>query len=194
MPKTNGQGATINYGATPFQYAVPPGFAPMDAAASTTHTYAASGGLQTGGSATLSKVKIPTASGGLQTGGSATLAKIKAFIASGGLQLAGTATRAKIKAPSVSGGAQFGGSATYSGPHPVASYSYSGSGLLQFGGTAVTIRIGWTMAGKADRGWTRVSEALSDIYDGQIFDPDIFDSSIELWAKAGGGVADWNRA
>jgi hypothetical protein len=52
----------------------------------------------------------------------------------------------------------------------------------------------WTPEAQANSSWEEIGSSNSDIYDGQVFDPDIFDSSIELWAKAGGGVADWNRA
>jgi hypothetical protein len=118
------------------------------------YSYAASGGLQTGGAASLAKIKVPVASGGLQTGGAATLAKLKLSTVSGGIQFAGTsspartkiytpgggsqlggtALRLKIKTPGVSGGAQFAGVGTYSLTLGVAAYAYRGNGNFTYGG------------------------------------------------------------
>ena len=84
------------------------------ASAGTTYTHAASGGIITGGTATLKRTKASTASGGVSTGGTATLKRTQAIAATGGVTTGGAASASKSSGNSyiASGGITTGGAAT----------------------------------------------------------------------------------
>lgn len=148
------------------------------------YIYVASGGLQSGGAALVSKTKVSLASGGLQSGGaaqtgfirivgiclasgglqsggSAAVAIVKAFLASGGLQSGGAAAIAKEKAFLATGGLQSGGTALIAKVK-----AFLASGGLQSGGAADTIFVwggvvytpnfGFAEVWAGDRRWTVV--------------------------------------
>jgi len=110
--------------------------------ASVTYTYAASGGAQSGGVASLAKGKAYTSSGGASSGGVALLAKVKDFIAVGGAQSGGTALLTKVKAFLAAGGASSGGAAMTSYVSGGATtYTYTASGGGQSGGASVLAKV-----------------------------------------------------
>lgn len=121
-------------------------------------TAAVSGGIQSDGAATTSRllVKTYTASGGLASGGTAVLARvvIRSATVSGGLQSGGTAARALVQSVAPAGGYQLGGGAAVSRSRVSAV-----SGGVTAAGTAATARTvtktylssgGLTLAGSAD--------------------------------------------
>ena len=102
-----------------------------------TFSHAASGGLTTGGTATLQRTRAIVASGGLTTGSAATLARTQVHTVSGGLTVGGTATAAKtaLFTHAAAGGLTTGGAATLARTqvHPI-------SGGLTAGGVATLAR------------------------------------------------------
>ena len=82
--------------------------------AGNSYSHAASGGMTTGGAATLKRTRAQQASGGLTTGGAATLKRTRAQQASGGLTTGGAAGASKSAGNSyaASGGLTTGGAAT----------------------------------------------------------------------------------
>lgn len=104
----------------------------LPASGAATYTYAASGGLQLGGAAALSKSVSVSGAGGLQLGGAALLAKTTSPVASGGLNLGGAVAVSFVKVALGEGGLQLAGEA------PVAkSITYAGAGGVQYAGAAV---------------------------------------------------------
>jgi hypothetical protein len=85
---------------------------PPDAAvAAVAYAYVGTGGLQSGGTADVLKVKLPQIAGGMQTAGAAAALKVKAVSGSGGFATAGAAPVLKVKDLVGTGGAQAGGAA-----------------------------------------------------------------------------------
>ncbi len=82
-------------------------------AGGTTYSHAATGGIATGGAATLKRTRASTASGGVSTGGTATLKRAFANQASGGITTGGAASASKSSGNSyiASGGITTGGAA-----------------------------------------------------------------------------------
>lgn len=99
-----------------------------------TYTYVATGGLQTGGSAAVLKLKIPQIAGGLQAGGAAALLKVKAVAATGGLQSGGAGAVLKVKAAAGAGGAQAAGSAAV-----LKQKAFAAAGTIALTGGAATL-------------------------------------------------------
>jgi hypothetical protein len=99
----------------------------------TAFSFAPSGGLVFGGSASPNVTFSPVASGGLTLGGAASPSASFNPPASGGLVLGGSATPALTFTATASGGVIFGGSAT---PNSSSSFSYTASGGIKLGGSA----------------------------------------------------------
>lgn len=123
----------------------------FDFSASITHTYTPTGGIVFGGSAPVSKIKVPVISGGITFGGAASTGRFVQF----------------TYVPS--GGITFGGAATYS--HSI-THTYTPSGGITFGGTAAIaiIKAYVTQGGGITFGGTSPTEQLY-IYPYRIVDP-----------------------
>lgn len=101
-----------------------------------TKGYTATGGLTSGGTAALVKVKDYTATGGMITGGAAftTQAGVFTYTGTGNLVSGGTADVTKSKDFTATGGATFGGAATV-----LQAQEYVGTGGMTTGGTAALV-------------------------------------------------------
>lgn len=114
---------------------------PVVSGGTQTYTYAATGGMTFGGSATEERHKVQSVSGGLQFGGSASVSFVglqtQVVTPSGGITFGGTATKTSTRPESVSGGIQFGGSATVETHESVRTVTPSGG--ITFGGSASVV-------------------------------------------------------
>jgi hypothetical protein len=107
-----------------------------------TFSHTASGGIQTGGSAGVSKTIVTASSGGAQAGGTAAVKRTFSTASSGGITTDGIATIKRTLVVSSSGGAQTAGTATASVVSAGGTvYSFTSSGGAITGGTATVTLI-----------------------------------------------------
>lgn len=81
----------------------------FDAPPAAIYSYAPSGGVQSGGVATVTRIMVAAVAGGVQSGGAATIARIMVPSVAGGVQSGGSATVARVMVAEVAGGVQGGG-------------------------------------------------------------------------------------
>jgi hypothetical protein len=107
-----------------------------------TFSHTASGGIQTGGSAGVSKTIVTASSGGAQAGGTAAVKRTFSTASSGGITTAGSATIKRTFVASSSGGTQTAGTASASVVSAGGTvYSFTSSGGAITGGTATVTLI-----------------------------------------------------
>ena len=106
-------------------------------AAPVTYTATVSGGLTSGGTATVSRGREIAALGGATTGGTAVVSRERSPQPSGGMASGGSATVSRGRSGAVSGGLAFGGSASSSFT-PGGTYTYTGTGGAILAGSAAT--------------------------------------------------------
>lgn len=114
---------------------------PVVSGGTQTYSYTATGGITFSGTATESRTKVQSVSGGIQFGGSASVSFVglqtRVVTPSGGLTFGGSSTQSVTRPESVSGGIQFGGSATVETHESVRTVTPSGG--ITFGGSASVV-------------------------------------------------------
>lgn len=133
-----------------------------------TYNYSATGGIATGGTATLKRTRASTASGGVSTGGASSLKLVKTESGAGGVATGGVAALKRSFARSASGGLATGGTA------PIRLVkTTTASGGITTGGTATLKRTqaiaatgGITTGGAAGLKRTQATTATGGIVTG----------------------------